>query len=205
MTSSLPERARPERQTLAVDEALAWSPVVYRLYDARGQLLYVGKAVSLPSRCRAHKATQPWWPEVASVTTEPCADLAEAERLELIAIQQEHPKHNRAGRVRQLNLLPAGSGRARVVRMTPAATDTAVMEAFGRAVAIFRIRAGLTQAELGERSGVGWRTVGRIERGERDPMLSVVFWLAEALGVGPGVLIDGAARARQDPEPGQEG
>ncbi|MGC7100837.1 ATP-binding protein [Amycolatopsis lurida] len=49
-----------------------------------------------------------------------------------------------------------------------------------------RRRAGMTQDQLAERSGVGVRTIRRFESGERnDPRMATVRLLAEALDVGP--------------------
>ena len=50
-------------------------------------------------------------------------------------------------------------------------------------VAAARRRAGLTQAELAEASGVTDETISRIERGRYEPAVSTLFRLAEALDV----------------------
>ncbi len=46
-----------------------------------------------------------------------------------------------------------------------------------------RIRAGWSQEELAERSGVSSRTIGLVENGARRPRLSTITLLAEALGL----------------------
>ena len=48
-------------------------------------------------------------------------------------------------------------------------------------VAAARMRAGLTQAQLAEGSGVTDETISRIERGRYEPAVSTLFRLAEAL------------------------
>ena len=46
-----------------------------------------------------------------------------------------------------------------------------------------RLRAGLTQPELGNRIGIDRRQIQRIERGETDARLSWLLLIADALGV----------------------
>lgn len=53
-----------------------------------------------------------------------------------------------------------------------------------------RKRLGLTQEQVGERSGVHPTEVSRIEAGKRDPRISTVLRLAKALEVRPGQLLD---------------
>jgi transcriptional regulator with XRE-family HTH domain len=55
----------------------------------------------------------------------------------------------------------------------------------GKNLRRIRERAGLTQEEVAERSGVHATEVSRIERGKRDPRVSTVERLARALGVPP--------------------
>lgn len=49
---------------------------------------------------------------------------------------------------------------------------------------------GLTQEQVGERSGVHPTEVSRIEAGKRDPRVSTLLRLARALEVQPGQLLD---------------
>jgi transcriptional regulator with XRE-family HTH domain len=53
-----------------------------------------------------------------------------------------------------------------------------------------RKRRGWTQEELSERSGVQAGEISRMEAGKRDPQVSTVEKLAEALEVRPGQLLD---------------
>jgi transcriptional regulator with XRE-family HTH domain len=55
--------------------------------------------------------------------------------------------------------------------------------ALPKRVAAARLRAGLTQAELAEASGVTDETISRIERGRYEPAVSTLFRLAEALDI----------------------
>jgi transcriptional regulator with XRE-family HTH domain len=68
--------------------------------------------------------------------------------------------------------------------------DEAVAQ-FARNVAEARRQAGMTQEEVGDRSGVHPTEVSRIESGGRDARVSTIFRLASALDVTPGQLLDG--------------
>lgn len=54
---------------------------------------------------------------------------------------------------------------------------------FGRAVREKRVAAGLTQEELADRCGIDRSYMGGVERGERNPTLSVIERISEGLGV----------------------
>lgn len=53
-----------------------------------------------------------------------------------------------------------------------------------------RLRLGLTQEEVADRSGLQAGEVSRIEAGKRDPKVSTVERLAKAVEVPPGRLLD---------------
>lgn len=48
-----------------------------------------------------------------------------------------------------------------------------------------RYRQNMTQEELSRKSGVSRSYISKIERGEREPTISVICKLANALGVKP--------------------
>lgn len=54
---------------------------------------------------------------------------------------------------------------------------------FGNAVRNARTAVGLTQEELADRSGLDRSYIGGVERGERNPTLSVIEKIAVGLGV----------------------
>lgn len=62
-----------------------------------------------------------------------------------------------------------------------------------------REQLGLSQPELSRRAGLHSETVGRIERGETDPRLSVVLVLADELGYPPEQLFESARDIRTTP------
>lgn len=59
----------------------------------------------------------------------------------------------------------------------------------GDLVYLARTRAGLTQAELGERAGIAQNAVSRIERGESDAGFSTVRKLVRACGFEPQISL----------------
>src|SRR2546423_6687426 len=61
------------------------------------------------------------------------------------------------------------------------ANDPEVARAFGRAVRIARLRAGLELREVARLAGIPPGTLGRYERGERSAALDVFIAIAHAL------------------------
>lgn len=68
--------------------------------------------------------------------------------------------------------------------------QSAECAAFGRALRALRKSMGLSQDELAAAAGVHRTYVGGVERGERNPTLSTIFRLSEALGVTPAELLE---------------
>ena len=60
----------------------------------------------------------------------------------------------------------------------------------GRNVRAARLKAGLSQEELGFQAGLDRTYISGIERGVRNPTVLVLFELAAALGVKAGKLLD---------------
>jgi transcriptional regulator with XRE-family HTH domain len=60
---------------------------------------------------------------------------------------------------------------------------------FGKNLHRARKRAGLTQEEVAERSGVHATEVSRMEANKRDPRISTLKRLAEAVEVSPSDLL----------------
>ena len=67
---------------------------LYRLWNADGELLYIGISKSAMRRLTDHQKGKSWGDEVSQVTIENVATRAEAERLEADAIASERPKYN---------------------------------------------------------------------------------------------------------------
>lgn len=76
----------------------------------------------------------------------------------------------------------------------PTASRTAQHRALGRAVRELRACHGVSQEELGYRSGLHRNYVGAIERGELNPTLGVLLRLTAGLGVALSELIALAER-----------
>lgn len=68
---------------------------LYRLYDDRDRLLYVGITNSVGARFKEHEATKEWWSEVWSSRWEWFATRAIALKAEKDAIWFEQPVYNR--------------------------------------------------------------------------------------------------------------
>lgn len=90
--------------------------VLYRLYDERSVLLYVGITEELPKRLLRHSARL-WWPEVHTVCLEAYESRTQALRAESRAIAVEGPLHNR------LRPEPDEDEPARPVAMTVSSID----------------------------------------------------------------------------------
>jgi transcriptional regulator with XRE-family HTH domain len=71
----------------------------------------------------------------------------------------------------------------------------ALKSAFGRRVRELRRARGWTQEELADRTRRHWTYIGGIERGERNPTLTVIADLAAGLGVPLGQLFVGVNAA----------
>jgi transcriptional regulator with XRE-family HTH domain len=63
--------------------------------------------------------------------------------------------------------------------------------AFGDRMRELRAREGVSQDDLAHASGIHSTSVGRIERGGREPRLRTILRLAHGLGVEPGELLNG--------------
>jgi transcriptional regulator with XRE-family HTH domain len=63
-------------------------------------------------------------------------------------------------------------------------------QAFGERMRELRAREGISQDGLAHSSGIHSTSIGRIERGGREPRLTTILKLADGLGVEPGELIN---------------
>jgi hypothetical protein len=69
---------------------------LYRHYDAKGVLLYVGIASHFAWRCQTHETRSHWFDRVVRVDVEHHPNRPRALRAEAIAIRDENPRCNRA-------------------------------------------------------------------------------------------------------------
>lgn len=60
------------------------------------------------------------------------------------------------------------------MRITPDLTDAAIARILGERIERYRIEAGLTQAELAGRAGIGKRTVERVETGRGAELVTII-------------------------------
>lgn len=86
---------------IAKRDGIEPQPCVYRVYDKRGQLLYIGSTRNWRKRRVQHAGTKWWWPAIGRVELEHFASVVEARDAEIEAIQAERPRmnvrHNRGG------------------------------------------------------------------------------------------------------------
>lgn len=73
---------------------------VYRFFDARGRLLYVGRSANPKRRFAKHAAEQPWWHEVDRWQVEWFPDGAAAAVEETQRIRRDEPLYNIVGQAR---------------------------------------------------------------------------------------------------------
>jgi transcriptional regulator with XRE-family HTH domain len=64
-----------------------------------------------------------------------------------------------------------------------------LMRAFGQQLRQLRLAAGLTPGRLAHKSRVPPATISSAENGRREPSLSLILILCDALGVSPNELI----------------
>jgi DNA polymerase III subunit epsilon len=99
-------RSTSERafRRIGLVEGAPSTPGVYRFLDARGEVLYVGKATDLRSRLRTYFGQDPrrrvadLVRETAEVVWHPTPTLLEAEVREVRAIHRHRPRYNRRSR-----------------------------------------------------------------------------------------------------------
>lgn len=68
--------------------------------------------------------------------------------------------------------------------------DSRVIKAFGKHLKKIRKELGVSQEELGYRTGLELSQIGRIERGVINTSISNVFLIADALQIEPKELFD---------------
>lgn len=73
------------------------SQTLYRFWDSKDVLLYVGISVRPWERWKQHRGEKPWWEEVARVTLENFPTRDDVLAAELRAIRTEEPRYNIAG------------------------------------------------------------------------------------------------------------
>lgn len=74
--------------------------LVYRFFDADGELLYVGCTFDMGPRIAQHRRDKRWWEQVVTVTLERHPDRRTALDAEAAAIADERPRYNRAGQLK---------------------------------------------------------------------------------------------------------
>lgn len=68
--------------------------VVYRFYDTRGELLYVGISLAGVQRLGQHRSSKDWFVDVARTEFTHYPDYESAREAERVAIANESPRYN---------------------------------------------------------------------------------------------------------------
>jgi transcriptional regulator with XRE-family HTH domain len=76
-------------------------------------------------------------------------------------------------------------------------------QSFGRQLALYRAKAGITQEELGQLSSIHRTEIGLLENGRRQPRLDTIIKIAGALEVDPCELIKGLTWTPPSTQPGE--
>jgi len=64
------------------------------------------------------------------------------------------------------------------------------IKAFGAHLRELRLEKGLTCEKLEEITDIDAKQISRLERGERSPTLTTIYFLAKGLGVSPSSLLE---------------
>lgn len=72
----------------------------------------------------------------------------------------------------------------------PGLAPSEVIAVFAANLRRLRLEAGLSQEELGAKTGIGMSHISRYEAAQREPRIGTVARIAEALDVRPGDLLD---------------
>lgn len=79
---------------MTTNQATATPHVLYRMYDAAGQLLYAGISANWPGRFNFHRHQKSWWTEITTIHLEHFSDETGALQAEREVIKTETPKYN---------------------------------------------------------------------------------------------------------------
>lgn len=91
------------------DKTVKPATSLYRMYNAKGALLYVGITCT-PKRFGDHRRTQRWWRYVRRVDVEHFKTREEARAAEVEAIRVESPRHNIQNVPRPVKVKRPGKG-----------------------------------------------------------------------------------------------
>ncbi|MEX2531080.1 MAG: helix-turn-helix domain-containing protein [Gemmatimonadota bacterium] len=101
--------------------------------------------------------------------------------------------------VRRIAEDTAAEGPVLDVMATPESLPDEDPVPFGVRLKTARTGAGLTQKELGSRSGMDQSVISNLERGIHEPRLATIKRLAEGLGLSSAVLLTGSGAGKTDP------
>jgi hypothetical protein len=114
----------------ATEWRFTWRFQLYRLFNAVGELLYIGITGNMNKRFEKHvELHHPWWPEVARCTIEFYPDRVSLKTAESSAIYLEQPIHNEQHR----------SGKTHLAALKRASRPPRVTRTFGGTAGVERV------------------------------------------------------------------
>lgn len=94
---------------------------------------------------------------------------------------------------------PTGDSRSVEERLELASLRVSVRRAFGKCLRSIREEHGLSIGELAERARVPESAISGVERGASDARVSLIYAVAQGLGVAPAKVIERLADNMEDP------
>lgn len=95
-----PEVEQSEIPTWTTSTCSTKTHALYRFFDAKDRLLYVGESWNAVNRAKQHRRQQHWWMQVRRMTVEMHPSREAARVAEAKAIRTERPRYNRVGSVK---------------------------------------------------------------------------------------------------------
>jgi len=142
---------------------------LYRHFDSKGRLLYIGVSMSALTRLQAHRSHSRWFDNIARVEIESLPNRKAALLAEKRAIVEESPKFN-------------------VMHSAPSLPkDTPNGEAISESIKL----SGLSDKHIAETLGIPAPTVWRWRKGLTKPNIVNIMPLSRALDCDPLDLIPG--------------
>ncbi len=96
-------------------------------------------------------------------------------------------------RISRISVLPQAQSRLYTMEEALSTTEDNLIERVAHAIKNRREQLGLTLRVLASRSGVSSSMISDVERGAKSPTISILYALAQALGVPISALVDSAA------------
>jgi predicted GIY-YIG superfamily endonuclease len=139
--------------------------ILYRFFDAGGDLLYVGMTNNPPRRFTEHKTVKSWWFIVATITLEQIDSRTALKCAERAAIRDENPRYNDIAAMlpvsRSVGEQPASVAETAATELRLARTEVREAMCEAERAALVAINDGMTEVDAAKQLGVNRMTVRR--------------------------------------------